>query len=305
MIGQSESVVPADRKMYALRDVTGTVESIPLITASIMSKKFAEGAQALVFDVKCGQRCLHEDPSARPAPLPSRSCARAQGWAGGSCGAHHRHGPAPGPDGGQLPRGRGDHRLPAGQGPRGRGGPHHPARRAGCSWLGGLCAGPRRGRALARARLADGSAWKLFLKNVEFQGGDVRCSSTRPAARALPSCGLPSPADGVVRRIDAWTGRRRLRGRRRGPLAQGGRRVPGRRPDAAERPGRAGARGEPLALVHGQDDRAVAEALALCGEAFEIGPCGSTGAPRPRGAGRGLEEIPDMTWNKRPSTPPR
>ena len=62
LIGQTPDIAPADRLIFALRDVTATIDSIPLITASIMSKKLAEGANGIVFDIKCGTGAFMRSP---------------------------------------------------------------------------------------------------------------------------------------------------------------------------------------------------------------------------------------------------
>jgi pyrimidine-nucleoside phosphorylase len=286
MIGQSESVVPADRRMYALRDVTGTVESIPLITASIMSKKFAEGAEALVFDVKCGSGAFMK--SRGEARALAESLVRTGQGLGRRVVAVLSDMDQPlGRKVGNFLEVEETVDCLRGTGPSDV--VDLTVRLA--AWMlvaGRLAADAPAGEAMARARLADGSAWKLFLANVEFQGGDARClleADRRPRAPVVRE--LLSPVDGHVRRIDAYkVGVASVvlgagRSRKEDPVYPGvGVTLLKAQPDAVRR-------GEPLALVHGQEERAVQEALALCGQAWEIGP--RAPAPGPRV----LEELPD------------
>ncbi len=171
MMGQTDDFVPADKKMYALRDVTGTVESIPLITSSIMSKKIAEGSNALVLDLKCGNGAFMKDiDNARMLAKYIVGTSQAAGQKikvvisdmnqplGKSIGNYNEL-----LESAAALQGSGDERLM-----------ELTYRLAG--WMITLSENAPNlevGIEMAKKVVASGEAFKLFLQNIEHQGGDV------------------------------------------------------------------------------------------------------------------------------------
>ncbi|GHU60880.1 thymidine phosphorylase [Spirochaetia bacterium] len=203
MTGQTKDIVPADRLLYALRDVTGTVESIPLITASILSKKVAEGADALVFDVKFGSGAFMKDIA------DGERLARSLVDTGTAMGKTiialltDMNEPLGNMMGNFLEVEESLDCL------EGRG----PADlmevtlelAARMVILGGKAKTPAAGRALCEEALASGKPRDLFLANIESQGGDVKkFLEMRGVYRSPVSAELRAEKSGRLSRIDAW-----------------------------------------------------------------------------------------------------
>src|SRR5258708_5904410 len=202
LTGQSANLAPADGKLYALRDVSGTVNSIPLIASSVMSKKIAGGAQAIVLDVKVGSGAF----------MPNLAEATKLAKAMVAIGRHAQR---------RVIAVISDMNQPLGHAVGNAlevkeaiatlhgGGPDD--FREHCLEVGGyllMLAGKARrqpaARALLSAALANGAAWEKFKQLVAAQGGDVAfVEHPERLAQAELIEEVPSPRSGYLPRVDA------------------------------------------------------------------------------------------------------
>jgi pyrimidine-nucleoside phosphorylase len=271
MIGQTSDLAPADRKLYALRDVTATVESIPLICGSILSKKLAEGIDALVLDVKYGRGAFMKSPA------DARQLARALVDAGRAGGKQVRalltamDQPLGRSVGNALEVAEAVACL-RGEGP---GDVMEVTYALGAHML--VLAGAARDEGDARQKLeqaiGDGSARAKFRAVVAAQGGDPGVvDDTGRLPRARRQAPLASPHAGFVQQVDAM--KIALAALRLGA----GRMRAEDKIDPAVGVGDLVKIGEPvkpggrLCVVHANDDRALADARDLLADAIVIGP---------------------------------
>ena len=202
IFGASADLAPADRRLYAIRDVTATVESVPLITASILSKKLAAGLQALVLDVKLGNGAfMHRLDDARTL---ARSLVEVAGAAGLPCRALIS-------DMDQVLGLTAGNALEVAESLDFLTGTVREPRllaltlapSAQLLQLGGLAPTLAAGQALAEAALSSGRAAECFARMVAGLGGpaDVLTDARLPAAPVQVD--LVAPRDGVIASMDA------------------------------------------------------------------------------------------------------
>jgi pyrimidine-nucleoside phosphorylase len=284
MIGQTKEIAPADKKLYALRDVTGTVESIPLISASIMSKKIAEGIDALVLDVKTGSGAFMKTEA------DSRRLAESLVSIGTASGVKteaiitRMDAPLGCAVGNALEvieclevlKGRGPADLVE----------VSVALTSRMLVLGRVAGTLAEGQARARAAIASGIGLERFRRIVEHQGGDPRIVDDYHLLPSAPERHIvAAPRAGFLLRLDA-----ELVGRASVWLGAGRDRVedavdPGVGIMVAAKPGDELAAGDPILELHyrehGRRDQAIALALA----AIEMGD------QRPVAASLIMEEV--------------
>jgi pyrimidine-nucleoside phosphorylase len=270
MIGQTAELAPADRRLYALRDVTATVECIPLIVASILSKKLAEGIDGLVLDVKCGGGAFMKDlKQARALAQALVSVGKA---AGKRVSALITDMSAPiGRTIGNALETREAIEVLNDAGP--------PDTRALTLELGiemllvaKRCQNRESARALLERNLANGSALSLFRRMVEAQGGNARCvDDPSRLPRAKHRLEVLAPKSGIVTSIDALSlgtlaielGAGRTRADQKLDLAAGF--------ELQRTLGDRAARGEPLLTICASSRSLAARVQARAAACFRVG----------------------------------
>jgi pyrimidine-nucleoside phosphorylase len=271
LIGQTPEIAPADRKLYALRDVTGTVESLPLIAASIMSKKMAEGLDALVLDIKVGEGAFltkYEDSKALAETMVSIGRGMGKKMAALLTGMDQPLGRTVGNalevvESIETLKGRGPKDLES-------------LSLELTAWmlsLAGTAASLEAARGQARDALRSGAGLRKLQQVIEAQGGDPRvCDDTALLPRARETVDLPAEADGRVTAI-----RCRAVGHA-GMLLGAGRETLDSTIDPAvgvvlrKKVGDLVVQGEPLLTVHVNDRARLDDALAILRDAIQVGP---------------------------------
>jgi pyrimidine-nucleoside phosphorylase len=270
LIGQTQDLAPADRKLYALRDVTATVESIPLITASILSKKLCEDLDVLVMDIKVGSGAFMKDIS--QARELARSIIRVGRLAGLKVRALLTRMDAPlGHAVGNALETREAIDLLCGEGP---------ADLRECTFAlastllreGGLARSDRDARAQLERTIADGSALTKLRRVIHAQGGEPRVVDEPSLLPAAPvRMPVYAERDGYVHKLDAL---------RIGQLAQrlgAGRTHTGEKVDLAvgvqleKKPGDRVRSGETLATLHARSRATANRELAALRDAYRLG----------------------------------